>query len=118
MSAINADTAKAWQAIADRLSVTRPSTGKTIRVSGGRKHKGKVGIVEIHQISHYTNVYRYGNEASHHMRDLSGREGWVCRVRCIATGESFWIAAEHVDVIKIHTDGDGNETIEVLKVPE
>ena len=98
MSAINEDTRAAWQAIADELSKQRPHAGRRVRVVGGRKHKGKEGLVERHQLSKYGDAYRYASEAQAHMRDMAGRDGWVCLVRTDA-GETFWINAQHTEVV-------------------
>lgn len=117
MSAINADTAEGWRKIAAQLEAQRPSAGKTVRVVGGRKHKGKIGTVQVHKLSRYSDAYRYASEAQAHMRDMRGRDGWVCRVLVLGAGsysEAVWIDARHLEVIKVHTDGDGNETIEVV----
>lgn len=96
MSCINADTRSAWQAMADEASKTRPHPGRRVRIIGGRKHKGKVGTVVRHQVSQYGNAYRYGNDASHHLRDMRGRYGWTCLVRT-DLGEQFWVDADHTE---------------------
>lgn len=96
MSCINADTRSAWQELAKEASKQRPHTGRRVRITGGRKHVGKVGTVIRHQISRFTHAYRYGNDASHHLRDLNGRYGWCCQVRT-DLGESFWVDAQHTE---------------------
>lgn len=78
-------------------SLQRPSAGKRIRVTRG-KRKGVEGRVEIHQLSKFGKPYRYGSEASNHMKDLVGRSGWVCLIRTDA-GESFWIDADKTEVL-------------------
>jgi hypothetical protein len=98
VSAINADTADAWRQIAKDCEATRPSAGKRVRVTGGRKHVGKEGTVLRHQISKFGDAYRYGNDASHHMRDMMGRSGWTCQVRTEA-GETFWTDADNTAVL-------------------
>jgi len=98
VSAINAENRGAWQALADELSKQRPSPGRAVRVTGGRKHKGERGTVERHQVSRYSDPFRYASDAQAHMREMSGRFGFACLVRPDGNGAAFWINAEHLEV--------------------
>lgn len=100
MSAINAETRDAWQALADMLGPQRPVPGRRVCVRGGRKHKGKSGTVVRHMPSRYRSD-RYMSEASLHMRDMRdmrGKDGFVVLVESDDGGERFWVNAEHVEV--------------------
>ncbi len=98
MSCINSDTVDFWRQLANDLSAQRPSYGKRVRVTVGRKHIGKEGTVERHQVSRYGSAFRYGGEANLHMREMAGRDGFVCLVRDDG-GVAFWVPAENVEVL-------------------
>ena len=96
MSAINEDTKDFWQKLANDLSQGRPIPGKTVEVIKGRKHKGKLGTVVRHQLDKFSTAYRYGNDASHHFRDMEGTYGWACLVRDNSNGLTFWVRADYL----------------------
>lgn len=99
MPAINSDTVDFWRQLAKDLEPQRPSPGKQVKVTGGRKHKGKSGIVLRHMRSHFKDyLWQYGSEANLHMRDLRGREGFVILVHP-NDGPDFWVDADKVEVI-------------------
>ena len=98
MSCINADTVDAWRHIAAEASPQRPSPGRRVRVTGGRKHIGRDGVVLRHMPSRYLNAFRYGGEASHHMREIVGRYGYVVLVQP-DEGPPFWVRADYVNVL-------------------
>jgi hypothetical protein len=98
MPAMNPDTRTAWQAIANDLSNQRPSVGKRVKVTGGRKHTGKTGTVSRHQPSRFVNATRYASDAQAHMREMAGRFGYVVMVSP-DDGAAFWIDADKVEVI-------------------
>lgn len=82
-----------WQSVANKKALDYPHVGRKITVVDGRKHKGKTGIVRQHRIDRYSTAFRYGNDASHYMRDMAGREGFVV---LIDTGlETFWVKASY-----------------------
>lgn len=98
MSAINSDNAKGWQKIADNVSRQRPSPGKYALVLKGKKLQNQKVVVVRHQIDQYENAFRYGNEASHHLREMMGRTGFVCLVRN-EQGEEKWVKARYLMVL-------------------
>lgn len=93
---INEDTRRGWQIIADMLSRQHPCPGRTAIVVRGRKMRGARVEILRHQIDRYENVFRYGNEAAHHMRAMSGRSGYVCLVRILESAEQAWIKAKYL----------------------
>lgn len=99
-SPINEDTREAWQYIANEVSKQRPDPGKRVRVSGGRKYKGITGTVVRNIQDKYVNAFRYGNEASFHMREMERRYGFVVLVQPDdASIKPFWTKADNVEVI-------------------
>lgn len=98
MSAVNADAAEAWRVLAVKVAEQRPDTGKRVRVTSG-KHAGVEGVVVKHARSKFKSD-RYVSEASRHLRDLVGREGFAVRVLPDGGGERFWVNAEKVEVLK------------------
>jgi hypothetical protein len=85
-----------WQRLADDLSAQRPSVGKRVRVSSGKKFLGRVGIVRWHGPDKYARDY-YRTPAQLDLRDLRGRDGF--RIRVESDGESFFVGADQVEVI-------------------
>lgn len=75
-----------------------------MRVTGGRKHLGKEGTVISHMESKYErDAFRYGGEASQHMRQMEGRYGYVVLVEPTNGGEGgrFWVKANNVECIEV-----------------
>jgi len=105
MSVITAENARAWRGLAQSVEIDRPSVGKRVRVTRG-KRAGREGIVERHQLSRYGNACRYGDSASHMMRDMMGRSGWCVLVRDDA-GATFWASADAVEVLR-EASGDSS----------
>jgi hypothetical protein len=97
MGVINADTASMWQKLAGSFDKDRPSPGKMVRVTKG-KREGVEGLVIAHQKSRFSDAYRYGSDAHLHMLDLRGRHGWTVRVKP-SNGGLFWANADHVEVL-------------------
>lgn len=96
MPVINDTTRDAWQSLANKLALDRPSVGKRVQVQRG-KRKGKQGIVTRHMLDKFSRAYRYGGDASHHFKDMAGRAGWCCLVD---TGtETFWTKADNVTIL-------------------
>lgn len=97
MPAINADTAKAWQEIANTLAVARPGVGRFVRSLTARgQAKGRSGVVIRHERDPFAvDAWRYGNEASMHMREMAGTYGFRVLVRD-ASGRTFWVSADRV----------------------
>lgn len=82
-----------WQAQADKRAADYPHVGRMVTIVDGRKHKGKTGKVLAHKRDAYSDAFRYGNDASHTLRDMAGREGFVVLVD---TGlEKFWVKASY-----------------------
>lgn len=103
MSAINQENARGWQIIADMLSRQRPYVGRWATVVRGKKLKGDRVKVLRHQIDQYEDVFRYGNEASHHMRAMDGRAGYVCLVETEG-GKRAWVKAKYLMCDYSYTD--------------
>jgi len=96
MPAINPDTKVFWQTLVDRFSRQRPNPGKVVTIIRGKKLLGQKATVIRHQIDKFdTSTYRYGSDASHHMRDLEGRSGWVCLIET-DDGDRAWIKAKYL----------------------
>lgn len=119
MSVLNERTREAWQAIANDLSKQRPYAGRRVRIVGGRKHKGKEGTVTRHQLDHYEDAFRYGGEASQHMAQMAGRDGYVVMVRPDA-GKPFWVKARFVLCIDdaAKCDRCGTIHLDVCEAPD
>jgi hypothetical protein len=105
MPAITAENRDFWQDLANNLHQQRPHVGREVKIEKGRKHKGKQGKVIQHKLDQYDNAYRYGNDASHHYRDMAGRSGWVCLVE--TSNERFWVKASYTVCI----DAQANKTL-------
>lgn len=88
---------QAWEDIAEGASAQRPSPGKRVRIVGGRKHVGRTGVVERHQVSKFDDPFRYGSPQQHQMASIRGRRGYVVLVRDEA-GETFWVRADYTRV--------------------
>ena len=100
MSAINADTASFWRELAKDLESKRPSVGKRVRSTTTRgKNKGRSGVVIRHEHDRFGDAYRYGSDASDHMKDMAGTYEWVCLVREDG-GQTFWIRADKVEIVE------------------
>lgn len=94
MPAITAENRDFWQDLANRLDADRPSAGRRVTVMLGRKNKGRTGIVLRHERSKYGQAYRYGSDASDHMRDMAGRYGWRVLIKT-GDGTTFWTEADY-----------------------
>lgn len=90
---------QAWQAQLDKLEPNRPSVGKRVRVTEGRKYLGKEGEVFWHGIDKYDPIARYMTGAQEWMRDAAGRKGYRVGIRT-DEGEKFFIGADKVEVIE------------------
>lgn len=111
MPVINEETRAAWQRIADECGKQRPYRGRKVRVDGGRKHKGKIGTVVRHQLDQFYDVFRYGGEASHHMAQMAGREGYVVMVQPDDGCQRFWVKAHYVTCIDAEAGETTDETV-------
>lgn len=96
MSCMNADTRDFWQDIATRLSRQRPDPGKKVTVIHGKRYRGERAEVVQRIKDKYEDAFRYGGEANHHMREMAGRYGFVCRVRLASSGQLVWIKARYL----------------------
>lgn len=99
MAVFTADNRKFWQDLADTLSMDRPSVGKTVRVTGGRKHLSKVGVVVYHGVDKFSDAFRYADEAQTAYREMAGRYGYIVKIKQ-DDGSTFWIKADSVAVVK------------------
>lgn len=98
MSTINSENAEAWRAIASALSRQRPIMGRRVIVVRGRKHRGETATVVGHYLDRFDRTtFRYGNEASYHMREMAGRSGYVCLVE--GERDRFWVKAKYLACI-------------------
>jgi hypothetical protein len=98
MSFISEVTQEQWKSLVDQTSPQRPSVGKIVKVVEGRKHLGKQGKVFWHGIDKYSDAWRYGSDAQHHLHDLCGRYGY--RVGVETETEKFFVPANKVEVIE------------------
>ena len=96
MALITSENRDARQQLADDMSAQFPGVGKRVRVTAGRKHLGRVGIVRWHGPDKFANTY-YKSDAQLMLRDLRGRDGF--RIRVESDGEFFFIAADKVEVV-------------------
>lgn len=91
---------RAWQAIgklAEGMAAERPSVGKRVTVTGGRKHKGKVGTVFYHRPDAFGHPFRYCNDMQRAMREARGTNGFRVGIET-DDGEKFFTAANQVTV--------------------
>lgn len=57
-------------------------------------------IVLRHEVNRFDrSAFRYGGEANLQLREMRGRDGFRCQVRPDDGAESFWINAEHLEVL-------------------
>jgi hypothetical protein len=82
------------QSLFNTVALDKPSVGSTVRIVGGQKHRGKVGIVKRHQRDGYVDPFRYGNSASHMMTQARGRYGYIVLVQEF-DGPTFWVKADY-----------------------
>lgn len=94
----------AWEALREisknpTITERRPNVGTVVRVIAG-KRIGVQGRVTWHGPDQLNRAaYRYGDEMSHHMRDMRGQWGFRVRVEPDDGSEPFFIAAEKVCVL-------------------
>ena len=75
-----------------------PRVGKRVKVTGGRKHRGKAGTVKRHQESKFGAGNRYGGSSmSGALSDATGKHGFCCLVEQ-DNGETFWVDARWCEV--------------------
>lgn len=98
MSVITSENRAAWQSLANVCSEQRPDVGRKVKVTGGRKHIGKAGVVRIHKLSKYSTAFRYATDAQAQLREMAGRSGYCVLVQPDGGGESFWVDADKVEV--------------------
>src|SRR5690606_16246564 len=73
--------------------------GLRVKVEGGRKYKGRTGVVTCHKRSRYEqDVFRYASGASLDLRIMLGREGFVALVAPDDDSDPrpFWVACKHL----------------------
>lgn len=98
MACITSENRDAWQALADEASKQRPYPGRKVRITGGRKHKGKVGTVMRHQRDRFdATAFRYGGEAALMLRDMEGRYGFCCLIQPEDGTAPFWVKADYTE---------------------
>lgn len=96
MTHMNSETRATWQQIADDASPQRPSVGKTVIITKGRKHKGKSGVVVKHAVSLFSDT-KYKTPAMLSLMEINGREGYYITVK-MENGETFSCSAEYAEV--------------------
>jgi hypothetical protein len=101
MAAITSENRDAWQALANDLDRNRPHVGRRVKVTGGRKYKGREGTVVHHMVSRFCDPFRYASDAQAHVREMAGRFGFVVRVRDDG-GAEFWVDADKVDCCDVN----------------
>jgi len=95
MAMITFENRQVWQDLFNEVAKEKPCIGRTVRITRG-KHSAKIGKVIRHASDRYTNVFRYGNEASHAMTQARGRDGFIILVE--SQGETFWTKANYAMV--------------------
>lgn len=98
MSAITSENASGWQKLADSVEPNRPTVGRRVRVTEGRKWLGSEGVVTVHWRDSGSSAWRYGGDANLHLRDMAGRYGFRVKVRR-GDGVEFWCDADKVEVL-------------------
>ena len=88
---------EAAQQLVNQVAVQRPSVGKNVVVTEGRKHIGKRGKVFWHGLDKYSHAFRYGGDATLALRQVEGRYGFRIGIES-ENGERFFINADHVHV--------------------
>jgi hypothetical protein len=89
-----------WQGIAKDLSADRPSVGKRVRVTGGRKYKGKEGQVQRHMVDQFNPwKWQYSDGPARLMMEMTGTYGYRIQIAS-DDGSLFWIDADKVEVCK------------------
>lgn len=97
-SIINAENKAQWQTLADQLSQNNP-LHKRVRVVGGRKHKGKEGIMTKQMRDKYaSDCWKYCSEAQATYREMEGVYGFCGLIEC-DDKSSFWIKCSHLEII-------------------
>lgn len=91
---------EAWQRVIKNTSHGRPSVGKRVVVTDGKKYKGKIGIVRWHGVNKYSDAFRYADNAQSAMREITGKWGYRVRVET-DNGESFFVDADKVEVVSM-----------------
>lgn len=91
----------AWRAIgeiAQGLAASRPDKGKLVTVIGGRKHKGKRGLVVWHGVDRYSCASRYdGNSMQAAMRQARGVYGYRVGVS-VDGAPAVFVSADYLAV--------------------
>lgn len=88
------------QGLANLLAAGRPSVGKTVRVTRGRKHLGKEGTVFWHGPDQFNkSASRYGSPFEQDCRKIRGVYGFRVGVQT-ADGEKFFIDASHIEIVE------------------
>lgn len=95
MSALNEDTRAGWQILADIVSRQRPNSGRRAHVFRGRNLVGRWVAILRHERDRFSDAFRYGGDANLHLREMSGRDGFVCLVRD-ESGRSAWVKAQNL----------------------
>lgn len=92
---------RAWDALGrfwGKLGEDAPRVGKRVRVTGGRKHKGKEGEVFWHGRNPFEGR-RYGSSIERAAQDAMGKWGFRVGIRT-PSGEKFFTDAANVEIIK------------------
>ena len=99
MACITSENRDAWQRMADDAAAQRPYPGRRVRIDGGRKYKGKIGLVVRHERDRFGSAWRYGSDASHMLQDMIGRYGFRIQVRSDVDGSLFWCPADYATCV-------------------
>jgi hypothetical protein len=95
-STIHFGSSEYWGALTKILMPDRIYAGLRVEVTGGRKHKGRTGVVTRHQRSAYEqDVFRYASGASLDLRIMLGRDGFAALVTP-DEGAPFWIPCKYL----------------------
>lgn len=92
----------AWEDIIARTSIDRPSKGKRVRVTSGRKYKGVEGVVVWHGLDKFSNPHRFYDSAQITMSEIMGRNGYRVKIQP-DNGQPFYVSADWVVVLEPST---------------
>lgn len=98
MPTFTAENREAWQSLINDVGSDAPRPGRHVTIEGGRKHKGRSGIVLRHQTDQYWTGHRYESAAQATLRQAMGRHGYIILVEPDEGGEPFWVKADYAKV--------------------
>lgn len=89
--------------VAENTAGQRPGKGKRVRITKGRKHLNKEGVVFWHDWDKYNSPTRYMNNAQIVVAEMIGRHGFRIGVET-EDGERFFCPADYALVLTADAD--------------